>query len=50
MTRVLVVRWDAEALTWRVVDLDSRVVVESFTHVADAAWFVQTEQREGRAS
>lgn len=47
MSRVLVIQWDAEALTWRVIDVDSREVVESFTHVMDAAWYVQSQERAG---
>lgn len=45
MNRILVIQWDAEALTWRVLDMDSREVLESFTHVQDAAWFLQSQKR-----
>jgi hypothetical protein len=43
--RLLVIRWDGEAQTWRVVDMDTREVVESFVHILDAAWFVQSNER-----
>ncbi len=45
MSRLLCIRWDAESLVWRVIDMDSREVLESFTHAMDAAWFVQTQER-----
>ena len=45
MSRLLCIRWDAESLVWRVIDMDSREVIESFTHLLDAGWRVQQEER-----
>jgi hypothetical protein len=44
--RLLCIRWDGEAQTWRVVDMDTREVVDSFTHLLDAGWRVQSEERQ----
>ena len=42
----LVIRWDSERRVWLVVDEDIRAVIERFEHIADAAWFVQSDAQE----
>lgn len=42
----LIIRWDSERRVWLVVDEDISAVIERFEHIADAAWFVQAEERQ----